>query len=391
MPSKPAVRVADVVVLADDAGGTGGGVPIGAPTRITSERRWVVGRSPESDIVVNDSRVSRQHLVIEPATASGTTSPHWFLRDVSSNGSWAAGRRVEPAGVAIPVNGELRVNLGDRAGPQLVFIGQPASIGAPGAAAIVPPPAPQRRRHRRRGLAIALVALLAVLVGADRLAAHLASTEAVKQVVKKSQGLAQQPSVSFGGFPFLTQVAFGKYSDIQVKIDELTPSGGPRIESVTAHLKGAHIPLSHAIHGTVTTIPVDKITATVAVRYADLNAFLAKQAGNLVLAPAAGGAVSVSGHLEEAGIPIDMSGTAKLSTDAGMLTITPTDIHASGNGGSNDPLGLPDLGDLGSIFPPIPVPLVDLPYHLAVTSVRTSGNGIAVSAQADHIVLDAGP
>jgi len=60
--------------------------------------------------------------------------------------------------------------------------------------------------------------------------------------------------------PFLTQVATGSYDDIIVGIDGIAPDGGPRIDHVTAHLKGAHIPLSSALGDTVRTIPVDHVT-----------------------------------------------------------------------------------------------------------------------------------
>jgi hypothetical protein len=407
------MRTANVFVT---AGADRAGPP--ASTTITTDRTWTVGRSPDSDIVVDDSRVSRRHLVVE------NTGPAWIIRDVSANGSWAAGARIGPAGVAIPDVGEVRLHLGDSAGPELVVAGGQQNLAATlpvaptlaelptiptGPAAFPPGPAAipisaegaragpvhpaqqtqrSRRRRRTRWLVAVLVVLALLFVVADRIAAGVASSKAVAQVVQRSQGLSARPSVSFGGFPFLTQVIFGKYTDIKVGINAITPPGGPRIEHLSAHLKGAHIPLSKALHDNVTSIPVDHISADVAIGFADLNKFLASQPGNLVLSAGSGGAVQVSGNITEEGTPITVSGNARLEAQDGQLTVVPVDVHVSGAGGLGDLLD--SLGGLSALFPPIPVPLPDLPFNVRITSVHASGNGILASAAADHVVLDAG-
>ncbi|HEY7046213.1 MAG TPA: LmeA family phospholipid-binding protein [Jatrophihabitantaceae bacterium] len=409
------MRTASVTVLAD--ADRGGGT---VSTTITPDRTWIVGRSPESDIVVDDSRVSRRHLVVE------TAGPAWVIRDVSSNGSWAAGVRIGPGGVEIPDAGEVRLHLGDSAGPELVVADRTAynatvPIGpgpaewatVPDAAAVhtaelpgrldpaalpVDPaarpadaaPLPKRRRisRRRRWLIGTLIAVVVLLVVADRVAASVASTKAVQQVVERSQGLVSQPSVSFGGFPFLSQVLTGKYKDIKVGMNDLKPPEGPRIQHLSAHLKGAHIPLSKALDNNLNRIPVDHVAATVGVGFADLNAFLADQPGHVTLSSGNDGALKVSAQLTEGGTPIAVSGSGKLQVQDGQLTLTPTDLQVDGAGGLGGLIN--DLGDLAALFPPIPVPLPDLPFGLRLESVHGDSNGLVVSAAADHIVLDAG-
>ncbi len=362
---------------------------------ITPDRTWIVGRAPDSDIVIDDSRVSRRHLVVETAGSA------WVIRDVSSNGSWAAGVRIGPSGVEVPDSGEVRLHLGDSAGPELVVaewpdIGPVAVPGGPPLAELPtvpdrPPAMPGRRRfgsRRTRWLVAVLVVVALLFVVADRVAAAVASTQAVKQVVKRSEGLTGKPDVSFGGFPFLTQVLSGKYTDIKVGIDGLTPPGGPHIQHVSAHLKGAHIPLSKALHNNVTRIPVDHVAASVTLGYADLNSFLKNQPGQITLSPGSDGAVNVSAHVNEEGIQADVSGSAKLQADGGELTVIPNDLHVSGAGGLGDLLD--SLGGLAGLFPPIPVPLPDLPFNLRIESVHSDSNGIDLAATADHVVLDAG-
>ncbi|WP_375477400.1 DUF2993 domain-containing protein [uncultured Jatrophihabitans sp.] len=229
-----------------------------------------------------------------------------------------------------------------------------------------------------------LVVLLAI---ADRVAAKIASTEAVSQIVQGSQGLATKPTVSFGGFPFLTQVIAGRYTDVSVGIDGLTPPNSVRIQRISAHLLGAHVPLSTLIHGTVSTIPIDHVTASLAFRFADLNAFLANQPGHLKLSWKSG-AVQVSGRFVAAGEAIKVSGSTTLGVANGGLVITPTSLHVTGGGTLGDLASL--LGGSLSAFPPVPVPLPGLPFHLRLTAVHSAATGLAASAAANGLVLDAG-
>jgi hypothetical protein len=82
-----------------------------------------------------------------------------------------------------------------------------------------------------------------------------------------------------------------------------------------------------------------------------------------------------------------VAGSAKLQAQDGQLTVIPSDLQVKGTG--FDDL-LNGLGGLGGLFPPIPVPLPDLPFNLRITSVRTNGSGIVAAAAADHVVLDTG-
>ncbi|WP_131785221.1 ATP-binding cassette domain-containing protein [Protofrankia symbiont of Coriaria ruscifolia] len=79
-------------------------VPAGQP--------FVVGRARTADFVMPDSRVSRRHLLIEPVGAG------WAVRDISSNGTWHDGQRVQ----SVDVNGEVRFRLGTPTGPEVVVL-----------------------------------------------------------------------------------------------------------------------------------------------------------------------------------------------------------------------------------------------------------------------------
>ncbi|WP_255355692.1 DUF2993 domain-containing protein, partial [Frankia sp. CpI1-P] len=167
--------------------------------------------------------------------------------------------------------------------------------GGPPAGATAAAAKPPRRRRRGRLLAIVLVALVVLFVVGDRVGVVIAKGQMRKQVeasvaenLKPGDPVPKVTSVSIGGFPFLTQVLFGKFTDIGVGIDGI-PTPGPKISSVKAHLKGVHVPLGDALTDNVGKVPVDDVRATVGITYADLNAFLAKQAVNFQVKPVDGG------------------------------------------------------------------------------------------------------
>ncbi|SNQ49665.1 ABC-type multidrug transport system, ATPase component [Frankia canadensis] len=98
--------------------------PAGEVT-LTGDAPAVIGRARSADIVINDGRVSRRHLVLHPAPVG------WRVEDISANGLWRDGRRVG----GLEVAGELRLRLGAADGPEVVLLpARPA----------IPPTAPTR-------------------------------------------------------------------------------------------------------------------------------------------------------------------------------------------------------------------------------------------------------
>ncbi|MBL7502833.1 FHA domain-containing protein [Frankia sp. CNm7] len=91
-------------------------------------RSFLVGRDATADLVVADPRVSRRHLLIEPA-AEG-----WEVVDLSSGGTWLAGQRVG----RVPVGAQSEFRLGSADGPRVtVAVAVEAEIEA-GAPATMP-------------------------------------------------------------------------------------------------------------------------------------------------------------------------------------------------------------------------------------------------------------
>jgi hypothetical protein len=85
---------------------------------------WVIGRAPDSDIRIDDDRVSRRHAIVR-ASADG-----WELSDGGSlNGIWLDGKQVHR--VAVPPGG-LTVRFGGKDGVPVRLLPDRAAVEAPG-------------------------------------------------------------------------------------------------------------------------------------------------------------------------------------------------------------------------------------------------------------------
>ncbi|WP_241834841.1 DUF2993 domain-containing protein [Pseudofrankia asymbiotica] len=264
---------------------------------------------------------------------------------------------------------------------------------------------PKRRRKRGRLIALIVVILLLILaIPVDRLAAHIAVGQMRKQVeVAVAQNIkdGQQPPivrrVSLGGFPFLTQVLFGKFKDIGVSLENIpTTADGPEISGVDAHLKGAHVPLGDAISNNVGKVPVDNVEATVRIDYDQINAFLKDKPFHWQLAPADGGKkVQITGSTTQsvpfAGqVDVTLTGVGSFTVEKNQLKITPSGLNVKVG------TSLGGLGGGGSVpIPteatvPVPLPLPDnLPFDLNIVDASTTATGLSVSATAKNVVLPA--
>ncbi|WP_460038217.1 FHA domain-containing protein [Streptomyces cavourensis] len=123
MGERPAAPTAPELVLETDLGST----------VMSPSRDYHVGRAPESDIVIDDDRVSWHHAVLHPEAG------HWLLQDEdSTNGTYTGGHRVHTSDVGAGT--VIRFgNPGD--GPRAVLVGRepparPAAADRPSAVSV---------------------------------------------------------------------------------------------------------------------------------------------------------------------------------------------------------------------------------------------------------------
>jgi hypothetical protein len=180
-------------------------------------------------------------------------------------------------------------------------------------------------------------------------------------------------------------VVFGKYKNIGVTVDNIS-TPGPKISEVHANLKGLHVPLGDAISDNVGEVPVDKVNATVALSYNDLNAYLANQPGKVQLNPVDGGRkVEITSTTEIPGLGSQqIGGVTTFQVRANQLTLVPSELRLAGalNFGFN-------IGSLGDLLPPIPIPISGLPFNLRIIAADTTPTGLSMMASATDVVLPA--
>ena len=100
-----------------------------------------------------------------------------------------------------------------------------------------------------RILLIVVVILGGLFTIADRVAVHFAQSEAADRI-KTNEHLAETPSVSIDGFPFLTQVAGGELDEIHVGIKDYEVTTGTAGKSGAAGAGTIRIDDLHAdMHG----------------------------------------------------------------------------------------------------------------------------------------------
>lgn len=131
------------------------------------------------------------------------------------------------------------------------------------------PTRPLRRRRRGTKWIIALVVLLGLLVGADRVALLIAESQLASRI-QSSQHLSQKPDVSIAGFPFLTQVAARDFPHATVDIHGLT-ANTLTITDLHADLRGVHV------NSGFNSATVDTLAATAQLSYADVGKALSSQ------------------------------------------------------------------------------------------------------------------
>ncbi|MBT3077978.1 MULTISPECIES: FHA domain-containing protein [Streptomyces] len=126
MGERPAAPTAPELVLETDLGST----------VMSPSRDYHVGRDPESDIVIDDDRVSWHHAVLHPEAG------HWLLQDEdSTNGTYTGGHRVHTsdvgAGTVIrfgnPGDGRRAVLVGREPPARPAAADRPSAVSVPAA------------------------------------------------------------------------------------------------------------------------------------------------------------------------------------------------------------------------------------------------------------------
>ncbi len=225
-----------------------------------------------------------------------------------------------------------------------------------------------------RKILIILAVLLILLVVADRIAVHVAQRKIAGRVAS-AYHLAVPPSVTIPGFPFLTQVAAGRYNEVDVALSSLT-SGGVHVQDLRARFTGVRAPLVRLLGNGSASVTADNATATALIPFASVQRRLPPG----ITLGADRGTLKLSGKVGYQGFHVPVSAAVSLRVTATAIEVSPHNVTVGGT------IALPP-GPLGSRLA-ITLPVHDLPMHLKVTSVRVTSGGFEVSASARGVEFE---
>jgi hypothetical protein len=231
---------------------------------------------------------------------------------------------------------------------------------------------PPRRRRRGTKWIIALVVLLGLLVGADRIALLVAEDQLASRI-QSSQHLSQKPDVSIAGFPFLTQVVARDFPHATVDIHGLT-ANTLTITDLHADLRGVHV------NSGFNAATVDTLVATAELSYSDIGKALSSQ---LNVQGIQAGTVQVSkAGTDQVKASYDLLGaTISATVDVSLAGVNTLEFRSVS---FNTPLS--GLGLSPQNFD-IKYNLGALPFGINLTGLTFTDSGAEITATGSHVDL----
>ncbi len=229
-----------------------------------------------------------------------------------------------------------------------------------------------------RALLIAVLVLLGVAVGADRILV-VVSENYLASVIQAETGLPDEPDVSISGFPFLTQAFAGRYDSVQVGLD-VAALGLPAGAIADIELQGAQVSLKSVLSGSVSSVPVEQVRGTVTFPFD----YIGEQLG--------GATVTRDG----AGLRVETT-VAVLGQDfpvaaTGELTLAGQEVLLSASNVGGFGAELPDAVTSAVLsLLDIRFALPALPFGLVYTGIEVVDDGMRVVAEGANIVLEPPP
>ncbi len=220
---------------------------------------------------------------------------------------------------------------------------------------------------------VGLLVLVALLVGADRGAEHVAAGVLADRLQTE---LGSRPTVEVDGFPFLTQAVGGSYQRLRVTAPVVRREG-LSLRDFSATLTGVHVALGDALGGSLSAVPVDRLDAGALVAYDDLTQLAGP---GLRLAGDPNG-VRVTGRVAALGRQVDVSAVSSVALAGDALVVTAGQLTVGGVAVTG-PLAAALRGRLD-----LRVPLPALPYGVRLASLVAGPQGITVSGSARSVVL----
>jgi hypothetical protein len=250
-----------------------------------------------------------------------------------------------------------------------------------------------RRRGRRVGIAflIVIIVMAGLLAAADRIAAATAEREIAKQAAQEMSTRkitsAKPPTAKIDGFPFLTQVARGRYQKVSINVDQ------PKIQQVNLdHLRivatGVRAPTDAVLSGKG-QVTADKVTGIATMGWDGVKSLLDLAGlGNLDPKQVQ---LTVKNNVVEIRLPVVLANQRFTLVGTGTVTVARGVVRLQVDKVGLDNAQIPaPLQGLVAAFKQklsVTIQVPQMPYNLTITTVQPTDTGLLLNAAADGVVL----
>lgn len=224
-----------------------------------------------------------------------------------------------------------------------------------------------------RTLLILIVVLAIALVVGDRVAVSLAQNEIGRQIAAE-YGLAHQPDVTIGGFPFLTQAVDGSYRDIDIRVGDWSDQQ-ISVRDLKVRLTDLSAPLGDLLDRRTQNIVAATATATAVVPYETVKGFAPAEVESISQGP---NGLRVTGTFSMEGIPVPATVIVTVAPTGDGIEVTPISAQAAA-GGPMIPLAL-----LRRTLT-FTIPLQKLPLGARLTAIEPNADGLHATAVAHNV------
>ncbi|WP_162908242.1 LmeA family phospholipid-binding protein [Allorhizocola rhizosphaerae] len=234
--------------------------------------------------------------------------------------------------------------------------------------------------RRLLNISAVVVLVLAVLLAvADRVGAHYAEQaigERVSAQLASRQITSSPPEVTVKGYPFLTQVLRGNYTEIRVNLRDVKTGNLP-IPQLDVRAYDVRASLDGILNGT------EKVTATRVDGVGTLSyASLVEASGIRDLTMSGDGNVlRISGNVPVAGL---LTGAARVTVIDGRVRIQVTELTAANANASTNAVLNQYKSRLGAATFSLP----QMPFQLQLSSVTPATTGLEIGMTATEVPLN---
>ncbi|WP_067813739.1 LmeA family phospholipid-binding protein [Nocardia inohanensis] len=225
-----------------------------------------------------------------------------------------------------------------------------------------------------RGFLILLVVAIGLVVG-DRVGVAMAQDEIASKIATEYH-LAQRPSVTIGGIPFLTQAVRGRYDDVEIRAGEWSDQG-ISVRDLDVTLTGVSAPLGDLLASRTSNLEASTATATALVPYDTVKGYAPSGVESISHSP---DGVRVAGTFEVEGIPVPVPATVVVTVNptADGIEVVPVSVQSAMGGPT---ISLAWLRQSLTFT----VPLQKLPLGARLTAIEPEADGLRVTAVAQDV------